>query len=142
MLEGVSAAFSGALGFVAALLAGIGVGFAGHGVRWEDTHDGFFLLYLFLIFPLGLLRHLLEWSGGMTVLAMISLTGVFFTSERFKPECLLGLCLSLGLYVFQAIGLTAKAGIADQEWLRLGGIGLGVVAIVVAGKTLVAYRRR
>ena len=97
MLEGVSAAFSGALGFVAALVAGIGVGFAGHGARLADTHDGFFLLYLFL---------------------------------------------SLGLYVFQAIGLTAKAGIADQAWLRLGGIGLGVAAIFVAGKTLVACWRR
>lgn len=134
VLEGMAAAFSGALGFVVAVIIGVVLGFAAHGAALSDTHDGFFVMYLVTFFPLGLLQHLINASGIITALGAIVLTALFFTSDRFKPEALLGLCLSIGLYTFQAIGLTGE--MEHNAWLRFAGIVLCSVAMLVGVRVL------
>lgn len=141
VLGGIVSAFSGAVGFMVAIVAGVVIGFASYGVTLEETRDGFFIIYMFTMFPVRFVQHLLDTTGTIIALAFIILTVLFFVTERFKAECLLGLCLSLGLYVFQTIGLVEEPG--SDAWLRFAGISTGIVVIFILVKVfagMMAYK--
>ena len=134
VLDGIVSAFSGAVGFVVAIVAGVVIGFTSYGVTLEETQDGFFIIYMLTMFPVRFLQHLLDATGIIIALAFITLTAAFFVTERFKAECLLGLCLSIGLYVFQAIGLVEEPG--SDAWLRFAEISIGIVGIFILVKLI------
>jgi hypothetical protein len=131
ILEGTRVVLSGWTGFVVAFLGGIVIGFTGHEWRMAGAPRGFLSLYLFLEFPYELLVHLWAASGVVTALAGAALITGFRVTERFKAECLFGLCLIAGLYVFQAVARGHR--IQSDDWMRFACIaGALIVLFLVA----------
>ncbi len=104
-------------GLIFALLAGTAIGFFGHGPTFTDTHDGFFFLYLFFIFPIHLLANLGRLPGFLAAMASLALLILHLKWESHKLEILALYTLSVGLCVFQSVGLDQQNS-ADMSWLR------------------------
>jgi len=113
----LSSAMGIGIGFILALFAGGMIGFYGHGATMGDASDGLFFLYLFYIFPVHLLANLGRISGLLAALASIVLLILYFKWDNLKLEILLLYALSVGLCVFQSIGL-AQDSLADMPWAR------------------------
>jgi hypothetical protein len=131
ILEGTRVVLSGWIGFVVAFLGGIGIGFTGHEWRIAGAPRGVLSIYLFGEFPFELVAHLWATSGVVTALAGAALITGFRVTERFKAECLFGLCLITGLYVFQAVAWRNR--IRSDDWRRFACIaGALIVLFLVA----------
>jgi hypothetical protein len=113
------------IGFILALVAGVLIGFYGHGAAPGDARDGFFFLYLFFIFPINVLANLGRTSGLLATLASMVLLILYFKWDDFKLEILVLYALSVGLCVFQSIGLS-RADPTGASWLRFS-IGCATV---------------
>ena len=105
------------LGFLLALSVGIMIGFYGHNVSFSEANDGFFFMYLILGFPVDLLTHLTHPSGYLMTLSSIVLLILFFRWEDHKLEFLFLYTLSVGLYVFQSIGITNEQS-TPGSWIK------------------------
>ena len=90
VFEGIVAAFTGVVGFIVAVVVGVVIGFASNGVTFTDTQDPFFAVYLFIMFPLGLLKHLLDDSGFLTALCVSVFVLLFLTWTGSKRSHYLG----------------------------------------------------
>ena len=106
------------VGLMVALFVGTAIGFFGNGLTFTDTHDGFFLLYLFLIFPVNLIANLARLSGLLTALASITLLVLYLKWDNYKLEFLVLYTLSVGLYVFLGVGFAQKDPAYYMSWLK------------------------
>ena len=124
----LSSAIGIGIGLILALFVGTAIGFFGHGLTFVDTHDGFFFLYLFFIFPINLLANLGRLSGLLAALASITLLILYFRWDNYKLEILVLYTLSVGLCVFQSIGLVQENQ-ADMSWLKFA---IGCATVICA----------
>jgi hypothetical protein len=90
------------------------------------------MLYLFIVFPFELFAHLRDASGDVTALVGIILITGFRVTARFKAECLLGLCLVTGFYVFETIAIGQR--IYTREWIRFAYITSASVVLFLVAK--------
>ena len=114
---GLSSALGIGIGLIFALFVGTTIGLYGNGTTLDDTHDGFFILYLFFIFPINLLANLGRLSGLLAALASIALLILYLRWDDCKLEILVLYTLSVGLCVFLSIGLADKNQ-SDMSWLK------------------------
>ena len=121
----LSSAIGIGIGLILALFVGTAIGFIGHGLTFVDAHDGFFFLYLFFIFPINLLANLGRLPGLLAALVSIALLILYFRWDNYKLEILALYTLSVGLCVFQSVGL-AQENSADISWLKFS-IGCATV---------------
>ena len=121
----LSSAIGIGIGLIISLFAGTAIGFFGHGLTFVDTHDGFFFLYIFFIFPINLLANLGRLSGLLAALASNALLILYFRWDNYKLEILVLYTLSVGLCVFQSVGL-AQENPADMSWFKFS-IGCATV---------------
>ena len=122
----LSSAMGIGIGLIIALLAGTALGFYGNGLSFGDTNDGFFFLYLFFIFPVNILANLGRVPGLIAALASIALLILYLKWDNYKLEILLLYTLSVGLCVFQSVGL-AQEDPTDISWLKFS-IGCAMIA--------------
>jgi hypothetical protein len=131
ILRGVRVALSGWTGLVLSFLGGTVIGFAGHDADELSFGGTVSMLYLLIVFPFELFAHLRDASGDVTALVGAALITGFRVTERFKAECLFGLCLIAGLYVFQAVARGHR--IQSDDWMRFACIaGALIVLFLVA----------